>query len=223
MIETIPLGDALCQRIRTNLQSFDLRTTHTETHGRAAVAVVIVDQQVSANIGNIPFDPSCSNDAAILLTIRSSQLRKHAGQRAFPGGRIDPGETPEEAALRELDEEVGLTLSADHILGRLDDYQTRSGFIMTPVIMWGGSVSQFTANPAEVASIHRIPISELMRPDAPILEPVAGSGHPVLKMPLGDDWFAAPTAAIAYQFREVAMLGTSTRVNHFQEPRFAWT
>jgi hypothetical protein len=61
-----------------------------------------------------------------------------------------------------------------------------------------------------------------LREDAPILEGLAGCEHPVLKMPLGNDWVAAPTAAIAYQFREVAMLGKATRVAHFEQPRFAW-
>ena len=61
-----------------------------------------------------------------------------------------------------------------------------------------------------------------MRDDAPILESIPESEHPVLKMPLGDDWFAAPTAAIAYQFREVGILGKSTRVAHFEQPYFAW-
>ena len=222
MIDTLPMSDALRQHIQTNLQSFTTRRAHTGTRGRAAVALVVVDRMGSAHIGNLPFEACWSNHAAVLLTIRSSRLRNHAGQRAFPGGRIDSGETPEQAALRELEEEVGLTLSDDRILGRLDDYQTHSGFIITPVVMWGGRVETLTANPAEVASIHRIPVSELLRQDAPILEPVKDSEHPVLKMPLGDDWFAAPTAAIAYQFREVAILGNETRVNHFQEPRFAW-
>lgn len=86
----------------------------------------------------------------------------------------------------------------------------------------GGSGITLTANPDEVASIHRIPIDELLRDDAPILETIPESEHPVLKMPLGDDWFAAPTAAIAYQFREIAILGRQTRVAHYEQPYFAW-
>jgi len=194
----------------------------TESRKHAAVAVVIVDRMIGANIGEIPFHSSESDQAALILTIRASRLRKHAGQRAFPGGRIDAGESPEQAALRELEEEVGLDLQPESVLGRLDDYPTRSGFVITPVVIWAGSTGALTANPEEVESIHRIPVSELMRDDAPILEPMRDSEHPVLKMPLGNDWFAAPTAAIAYQFREVAMLGNSTRVSHFEQPKFAW-
>jgi hypothetical protein len=117
---------------------------------------------------------------------------------------------------------VDLHLPSSQVLGRLDDYATRSGFVITPVVVWGGSVANLRANPAEVESIHRIPLSELLRSDAPILQHKKGREHPVLKMPLGNDWVAAPTAAMAYQFREVALLGKTTRVAHFDQPRFAW-
>lgn len=149
-------------------------------------------------------------------------MSKHAGQRAYPGGRVDPGETAQQAALRELEEEVGLQLDAARVLGRLDDYATRSGYVITPFVLWGGSGVRLTPNTDEVEKIHRIPLDELLRDDAPILEDIAESEHPVLKMPLGDSWFAAPSAAIAYQFREVALLGKTTRVAHFEQPRFAW-
>ena len=185
--------------------------------------MTVISRLVDANIGDIPFQPSDSNQAALILTIRASSLRAHAGQRAFPGGRIDPGETPEKAALRELQEEVGLVLEPGAVLGRLDDYETRSGYVMTPVVVWGGRAPSLKASPDEVESIHRIPVSELMRKDAPILEEIPGGENPVLKMPLGNDWVAAPTAAIAYQFREVAILGNVTRVSHFDQPRFAWS
>ena len=208
--------------ISTHLGKFDVRKIDAAEKKHAAVAVVVVNQQREAGIGNIPFDPSRANHAAIILTIRASKLKTHAGQRAFPGGRIDAGETPEQAALRELEEEVGLALGPENILGCLDDYSTRSGFVITPVVVWAGKTGQMRANPAEVESIHRIPVSEMLREDAPILEPIPGCAHPVLKMPLGDDWFAAPTAAIAFQFRETALLGKPTRVAHFEQPRFAW-
>ena len=175
------------------------------------------------NIGNIPFNPGDSGQGALILTIRSEHLKNHGGQRAFPGGRIDAGETAEQAALRELEEEVGLQLDESRVLGRLDDYATRSGFVITPVVIWGGLVTDLYANPAEVASIHRIPLSEFLRNDAPILEQEKDREHPVLKMPLGNDWIAAPTAALAYQFSEVALMGRHTRVAHFDQPRFAWS
>jgi hypothetical protein len=117
---------------------------------------------------------------------------------------------------------VGLTLDRGRILGRLDDFTTRSGFIITPVVVWGGLKVNLTPNPSEVESIHRIPIKEFMRADAPILQKVPGNGNPILLMPVGNSWIAAPTAALIYQFREVAILGRNTRVAHFEQPLFAW-
>lgn len=213
----------LRDRMAANLEQLEVRPIAFEEHRHAAVALVVVDRREDAAFGNIPFAPADSAQAALILTIRSSRLKDHAGQRAFPGGRIDPGESPEEAALRELEEEVGLRLPASRILGRLDDYATRSGFVITPVVVWGGTVDGLRPNPAEVESIHRIPFTELLRGDAPILQKKKHSTEPVLKMPLGDDWIAAPTAALAYQFREVALLGNMTRVAHFAQPRFAWS
>jgi mutator protein MutT len=219
----LAVGDLLRESILQKLCRFEIQSLPIDEKRQAAVAVTIVDCRVNANIGNIPFNPADAHQAALILTIRSAKLKDHGGQRAFPGGRIDPGETPEQAALRELEEEVGLRLDSSQILGRLDDYATRSGFVITPVVIWGGSVTDLRANPAEVESIHRIPLSELLRNDAPILQRKKGREHPVLKMPLGNDWIAAPTAAIAYQFREVAILGQATRVAHFDQPRFAWS
>jgi 8-oxo-dGTP pyrophosphatase MutT (NUDIX family) len=88
----------------------------------------VTNCQHDADFGEIPFDWSKTDQAEILLTIRSSCLRQHPGQCAFPGGRIDDGESVEQAALREPEEEVGLKVDSSEILGCLDDYATRSGF-----------------------------------------------------------------------------------------------
>lgn len=188
----------------------------------AAVALTIVDEGHGADLWGLPQHPHWSQQAAVLLTRRAASLRGHAGQWALPGGRMDPGESAEQAALRELDEEVALRLDACHVLGRLDTFVTRSGYAITPIVLWAGTAQHLQANPAEVASIHRIPLQEFLRADAPILEPLAGSEHPVLKMPVGQQWIAAPTAALLYQFREWCLLGRPTRVAHFEQPRFAW-
>ena len=216
------LNNRLRDYIASNLQKLDVREFDASSQKHAAVAITITNCHAGALLGDIPFDESSVDLAAIILTTRASNLSHHAGQRAFPGGRIDEGETPEQAALRELHEEVGVKLSHRNILGRLDDYATRSGFVITPVVVWGGSNLAMKANAEEVETIHHIPVSELLRKDAPILESIPESEHPVLKMPIGNDWFAAPTAAIAYQFREVAILGKQTRVAHFEQPHFAW-
>jgi hypothetical protein len=107
------------------------------------------------------------------------------------------------------------------VLGRLDDFVTRSGCVITPVVVWAGSARALVANPDEVASIHRIPVREFMRPDAPWLDREREDEEPVLRMPVGDSWIAAPTAAVLYQFRELCIAGRPTRVAHFEQPLFA--
>ena len=214
--------ELLADHIGANLGTFEAVRQDRSNKKHAAVAFTLINCSVAAGIGNIPFTGADATQAGFILTTRAARLADHAGQRAFPGGRVDPGESVEQAALRELEEEVGLKLDAGSILGRLDDYATRSGFIISPVVVWAASDTELVPNPGEVDRIHRIPLRELLRPEAPILEDIDESPEPVIKMPLGDDWFAAPSAAIAYQFREVALLGRNTRVAHFEQPLFAW-
>ncbi|MGE0483926.1 MAG: CoA pyrophosphatase [Gammaproteobacteria bacterium] len=214
--------DALRASIAERLAGFAVHEADAVDARAAAVAVTIVDAGLGAGCNGLPNHDDWHGGAALLLTRRSSRLRNHAGQWAFPGGRIDPGETPEDTALREMHEEIGLELGPERILGRLDDFVTRSGFIMTPVVIWGGPQRTFQPNPDEVDSVHRIPVPELLRGDAPLLDHVDDGAPPVLRMPIGDDWIAAPTAAILYQFREVCVLGRETRVAHYDQPRFAW-
>jgi hypothetical protein len=135
---------------------------------------------------------------------------------------MDPGETVAQTALREMREEIGVDLGESYVLGCLDDFVTRSGFAITPVVVWGGPTLAVELNADEVASIHRIPLTEFFRKDAPKLRKVKTSKHPILRMPIGKDHIAAPTAAIIYQFREVCLSGKATRVAHFEQPRFAW-
>lgn len=189
---------------------------------RAAVALPVAECGHGAGLAGLAQTPDWRADAALLVTRRVDGLRRHAGQWALPGGRIDPGETAEQAALRELAEEIGLELGADAALGRLDDYITRSGYLITPIVVWAGRAEHLCANPTEVASIHRIGVAELLRSDAPQLEPSRHGPHPVLRMPIGASWIAAPTAALLYQFREVCLLGRATRVADFDQPDFAW-
>ena len=217
---------ALRTLIETRLQGFAAKAA--PAHGgetalrHAAVCVAIIDEGPGANLPGLPAHAAWSTESALLLTRRAGNLRSHSGQWALPGGRLDDGETPEQAALREMREEVGLELDAGCILGRLDDFVTRSGYQITPVVVWAGAARLLAPNPAEVASIHRIACSEFLRADAPMLEHEAHSAHQVLRMPVGTSWIAAPTAAILYQFREVCLLGKPTRVAHFEQPKFAW-
>jgi 8-oxo-dGTP pyrophosphatase MutT (NUDIX family) len=174
----------------------------------AAVAVALV--------------PDDARRASFVLTRRAAKLSHHAGQWALPGGRLDAGESAEQAALRELAEEVSLSLGPDSVLGLLDDYPTRSGYVITPVVVWGGDRPELAANPREVASVHRVPLEELERPGVPHLRSIPESDRPVLSIPMVGTHVHAPTAAILYQLREVVLRGLSTRVAHFEQPVFAW-
>ena len=222
MFPELRFDSDLQRLVARNLARFDFVEQDRKGFVHAAVAFTLVPCCEPAGVENISHLPGDEHQAGFVLTTRAAKLSSHAGQRAYPGGRVDPGESAREAALRELEEEVGLCLDAGRVLGRLDDYATRSGYVISPFVVWGGSEVSLVPNPAEVERIHRVPLRELLRDDAPILEPIAESSNPVLKMPLGEAWFAAPSAAIAYQFREVALFGRDTRVAHFEQPRFAW-
>ncbi|MDX1648709.1 MAG: CoA pyrophosphatase [Myxococcota bacterium] len=203
------LDAAFRERVARHLAGFARLALPLEGRRHAAVALALV-----ADGGG---------RACFVLTRRARGLRRHAGQWALPGGRLDPGETPERAALRELQEEVALDLPEEAVLGRLDDYATRSGFVITPVVVWGGGAVTLHPDPVEVAEVHRVPVAELMRPDAPRLRRIPESERPVISLPLVGTWVHAPTAAILFQLREVALQGRDTRVAHFEQPRFAWS
>ena len=202
------LDGALLDRVRAHLGAFDRVALPDDGRRRAAVAEVLL--------------ADAEGRACFLITRRAATLRNHTGQWALPGGRIDAGETAEDAALRELREEVGLTLDAAAVLGLLDDYGTRSGYIITPVVVWGGLVGELTPNPAEVAKIFRVPLDDLEGPDVPRLVSIPESDRPVIQLPLLGTLIHAPTAAVVYQMREVVVHGRATRVNHFEQPVWAW-
>ena len=196
------------QTVTGNVREFDDQRQALGSLKPAAVAVTIFRH---------------GEEAAVMLTRRASQLRSHGGQWALPGGRIDRGETAEQAARRELEEEVNLSLDASHIIGTLDDYVTRSGYLITPVVLWADVDDRYLQpNPGEVDSIHAFGFGELCRSDSPNRESISQSDRLVLSMNYGDIRIYAPTAAVLYQFREVAIGGTGTRVLHYDQPVFAW-
>jgi 8-oxo-dGTP pyrophosphatase MutT (NUDIX family) len=220
--DRLTCNEGLHERIRANLQRFEVRSLAGKGLKQAAVALAVADVADERGVYEIRIDQFPRDDGALILTRRSLKLKNHAGQWALPGGSVDAGEDPEDTALRELAEEVGLVLPRENVIGRLDDFATRSRFVVTPVVVWAGPGVDLTPNPAEVESIHRIPLGEFLRDDAPLLEDTLESEHPILCMPVGESFIAAPTAAFLYQFREVAILGNHTRVAHYDQPFFAW-
>jgi mutator protein MutT len=194
--------DTLAHRV----SSFDRRPHDLGDRKAAAVALLVVED---------------ANGPGIVLTKRPETMRAHPGQWALPGGRIDAGESAEQAAVREIAEEIGLTVAADDVLGLLDDYSTRSGYRITPVVIWAGSVrDQIVANPSEVASVHIAPESVL--DVEPRFKTIRQSTQPVIQLPMFRTLIHAPTAAVTYQFRELALHGRTTRVDHYEQPVFAW-
>src|SRR3954454_10609001 len=157
---------------------------------------------------------------SLVITRRAARLRGHAGQWALPGGRRDPGESVVEGALREMREEVGLALGTEAVLGLLDDYVTRSGYVMTPVVCWAGSVGELVGAEAEAAAVHQVPIADL--DVEPRFITIPESDAPVIQLPLFGRYVHAPTAAIVHQFCRIACRGEVQRVAHFEQPVFAW-
>jgi 8-oxo-dGTP pyrophosphatase MutT (NUDIX family) len=196
------------RHIANNIEAFEVRPQPLDALRPAAVALVVVESQ---------------GQLALLLTRRVGSLRAHSGQWALPGGRIDPGENAETAALREVQEEINLDLPKDAVVGVLDDYITRSGYRITPVVAWADTdIAMLSPNPSEVASVHTISFDDLARPDAPQFDRIPESGREIISMQLEVDQVFAPTAAMLFQFREVVIFGRPTRVFHYDQPRFAW-
>jgi 8-oxo-dGTP pyrophosphatase MutT (NUDIX family) len=196
--------------LQRRVGAFERRAIVDVTLVRAAVAITIVGDD--------------NDDAAFILTRRPLTLRRHAGQWALPGGRADESESASDAALRELHEEVGLELDDNDVIGALDDFETRSGFVITPVVVWGPAQPTLVPDPAEVHAVHCVPLETLDAPGVPKITQGTTSQRPLIRFPLPllatTVW--APTAAMLYQAREVLLHGRATRVSHFEQPRWAW-
>ena len=238
----IPFTPALRDQLAGNLARHTRREHALDGRHRAAVAIVVVDSDAERDghepvtiapdyFADLQSDVSgldgrmsgVAGGAAFLLCRRAARLTAHPGQWSLPGGRCDVGETASQAALRELAEELGLPLGEESVLGLLDDYPTRSGYVITPVVVWGGGDVDLVPDPAEVAHAYRVGLHELCRADSPRFARIEESDRSVVEVPLGGDLIFAPTGAMLVQFRWVAIEGLADeRVDTFEQPVFAW-
>jgi 8-oxo-dGTP pyrophosphatase MutT (NUDIX family) len=237
---TITYDEELREQIRARLAGHERRAVTDPTKRHAAVALVLVDSDVGDDrVDPAPVDDwidgrpmpeagldgrmvDVSGGAAFLLCRRASRLSSHAAQWALPGGRVDPGETAVDAALRELDEEVGIALPESTVLGLLDDYSTRSGYVITPVVIWGGGRLDPRPAPDEVVAVYRVGLHQLQRDDSPRFIAIPESPRPVVQIPLGNDLIHAPTGAVLLQLRWLCLEGRHDPVDELEQPVFAW-
>ena len=237
----LPYDDELRDRVERNLAGHRRRVVALGEHRHAAVAVVLVDSLEGEDRVD-PHPPTAgamdiipggaggldgrmvgvSGGAAFLLCRRAAGLNSHASQWALPGGRVDTGESVTDAALRELDEELGVTLGEASVLGLLDDYATRSGYVITPVVLWGGGHLELRPSADEVLAVYRVGLHELLREDSPRFITIPESDRPVVQVPLGNDLIHAPTGAVLVQLRWLALEGRDDAVADFEQPVFAW-
>lgn len=194
----------LRHRLERHLALFKPELLPADNLRHAAVGIVLLPDQAGR--------------ACFVLTRRLSTLRRHAGQWALPGGRLEPGESARDAALREIHEEISLDLPPRSVLGRLDDYVTRSGHLISPFVLWAAPDADPVASPDEVDAAFRVPLAELDHPRSLRMRPLL---H--FSMPSIETTVHAPTAAILYQFREVALHGREVRIADVEQPFFAWS
>ncbi len=236
---TLVYDEALRDHIRDNVAAHQRRTVSDPAKRRAAVAVVLVDSVLGEDrVDPAPVDDwiagrpmpenldgrmvNVSGGASFLLCRRASRLSTHSAQWALPGGRLDPGESAVDAALRELDEEVGVSLPEGAVLGLLDDYPTRSGYVITPVVVWGGGRLDLRPSPDEVVAVYRVGLHQLLRADSPRFITIPESPRPVVQIPLGNDLIHAPTGAVLLQLRWLGLEGRADPVDQLEQPVFAW-
>jgi 8-oxo-dGTP pyrophosphatase MutT (NUDIX family) len=182
-----PAADALASLLaRRGDRALDGLTIDPQTVAAARPAAVLA-----------PIVPR-PDGLTVLLTLRAAHLRSHSGQVAFPGGKIDPGETPGETALREAREEIGLAPELVEPLGWLDPYLTGTGFRVTALVALIDPAFKPTLNPDEVADVFETPFAFLMDAANHRLEERQWRGRTrkFYAMPYGERYIWGVTAGI---------------------------
>jgi 8-oxo-dGTP pyrophosphatase MutT (NUDIX family) len=159
----------LLEQLRSSLESpateppiaGDLPELRALAGTRAAVLIAITDR----------------SEPGLILTVRREHLRTHAGQIAFPGGRVDPGEQPVSAALREAQEELGLEPALVEVAGTIDDYRTVTGYVVTPVVAVAPAGLSLVPHEHEVADWFEAPLAYLLDPANQQLESAVFAGR----------------------------------------------
>ncbi len=139
-------------------------------------------------------------EPGVLLIHRPSHMRAHPGQIAFPGGRLDPGETAVEAALREAEEELGIDPARVQVIGPSDRYHTRSGYAITPVLATVPADIAIHPNPAEVAQWFEAPLAHILAPANQVEQWLdhGGGRHPFIEIVWQEHRIWGVTAAIIF-------------------------
>ncbi|RLV55349.1 CoA pyrophosphatase [Aeromicrobium phragmitis] len=170
----------------------------------AAVAIVLFD----------------AGDTARYCLIKRAKRGRNAGQWALPGGKVEPGESSLDAALREAHEEVALDTSRSTVLGRLDDFVTSSGFVISPYVVAAPRGWRPIAADEEVQGAFEFAIADLLRPDV-VRWARVDDGPALLQMHVAAGVrIHAPTGAVLWQFRQTALHGDEVSIAELRQPLF---
>lgn len=155
-------SDHVLRRLEGSFENFGVRTSPRGDHDLNPGMRPEGELRPAAVLVPLVWHP---RGLTVLLTQRTDHLKNHAGQISFPGGHMEEGDaSPEDTALRETEEEVGLPRAQIDIVGRLDQYLTRTGFSITPVVGMVRPPIEVSPDPVEVADVFEVPLRFLMDP-----------------------------------------------------------